>query len=123
MADLEPLLLVLCDKAVLDGQGKPSLHGLFDVIWASGFPSQHPELTVFAQVRFREPGSTRIVVEAPDGTPVAVADACRSATPGKAQAICSFVRLPLPAAGEYTVRLVDDETTVAATSFEACSRQ
>jgi hypothetical protein len=118
-----PITLLVCDKATLDAQGKASLLGLFDVIWAAAFPSLHAELTVFAQVQFREPGATRVVLEAPDGTPLAVADACRAVAPGKAQAICTFADLTLPAAGDYVVRLIAAEGTVATTTFEVRSRQ
>ncbi len=123
MSDPESILLVVCDNADFDAQGKASLHGLFDLVWAQSYPTQHPSLTVFAQVRFRSPGETRVVLEAPDGTPLAVADACRSATPGRAQAICTFSDLILPTAGEYLVRLVANDGTVATTTFEVRSRQ
>ena len=123
MSDPESLLLVVCDRAVFDAQGKASLHGLFDLIWAQSYPTRHPELTVFAQVRFHSPGETRIVVEAPDGTPLAVADACRLTVAGKAQAICTFSDLLLPTAGEYLVRLIAGDGTVATTVFEVRSRQ
>lgn len=123
MSDPESLLLVVCDRAAFDAQGKASLHGLFDLIWAQSYPTRHPELAVFAQVRFDSPGETRIVLEAPDGTPLAVADACRATVPGKAQAICTFSDLLLPTAGEYLVRLMAGDGTVATTTFEVRSRQ
>ena len=96
---------------------------IFTVIWAASFPSLHAELTVFTQVQFHEPGATRVVLEAPDGTPLAVGDACRATAPGKAQAICTFANVTLPAAGDYVVRLIASEGTLATTSFAVRSRQ
>jgi len=123
MAIPDPITLLVCDRAALDAQGKVSLVGLFDVIWTAALPSLHAELTVFTQVRFHEPGATRVVLEAPDGTPLAVGDGCRATAPGKTQAISTFTNLTLPVAGDYVVRLIASEGTLATTSFAVRSRQ
>ena len=78
---------------------------------------------MFTQVRFHEPGSTRVVLEAPDGTPLAVGDGCSAPRAGKAQAISTFTNLTLPVAGDYVVRLIGGEGTLATTTFAVRSRQ
>jgi hypothetical protein len=118
-----PITLVVCDRATVEGDGKVTLHGLFDVIWATGFPTRHGQIAVFSRVRFAAPGEARVVLEAPDGTPLAVATACRADRPGTAQAVSNLVDVELPSAGEYTVQLIVGDQTVASTAFEVGRRQ
>ena len=46
-----PLAILLCDQIIVDEQSKKkTLVGIFDVIYAKGFPAQHPSLSVYARL-------------------------------------------------------------------------
>jgi hypothetical protein len=119
----ELLALVVSDTAVVDEAGKVSLQGLFDCIWATGFPTRHAQLAVFWKARFREPCSLRTVIEGPAGQAVALTERVDVEGPGLAQAIHLVTNLEFPVAGEYLVRLLGDRGQVGVTTLEVRMRQ
>ncbi len=64
------LSLVVCDTASVDrGNGKTSLLGCFENVFASSYPCHHPELTVFAELtdgRGQTPVTCRFARTLPD---------------------------------------------------------
>jgi hypothetical protein len=51
--DLDVQAFLLCDSCVRDVQtGKTSVQGIFDIIYALGFPCMHPQLTAYFRFQF-----------------------------------------------------------------------
>lgn len=119
----ELLALVLCDVAGVDETGKVTLQGLFDCIWAAGFPTRHSQLAVFWKARFYEPGAARVVVEGPNGQPIALTDRVDVAHAGLAQAIHVVSAVEFPVPGEYLVRLIADQGQIGVTTLDVRVRQ
>jgi len=45
------ITLVVCDSVSMDpNTSKPTLYGLFDIMWASKFPSRHRSFALFAKL-------------------------------------------------------------------------
>ena len=123
MPSPELLALVLCDVARVDETGKVSLQGLFDCIWAEGFPTRHNQLSVFWKVRFDAPGAARVVIEGPSGQPIALTDRVDVVQAGLAQAIHVVNGVEFPVPGEYFVRLLADDGQVGVTPLDVRTRQ
>jgi len=123
MPAAELLALVVCDAAVVDEAGKVTLHGLFDCIWTSGFPTRHAQLAIFWKARFAGEGAVRAVIEGPGGQAVAVTDRVDVERPGLAQAIHVVANLDFPLPGEYLVRLIGDQGQLGVTPLEVRMRQ
>ena len=123
MSSPDLLALVLCDVAAVDDAGKVSLQGLFDCIWAAGFPTRHNQLSVFWKARFDTPGAARVVIEGPSGQPVALTDRVDVSQAGLAQAIHVVNGLEFPVPGEYFVRLIADQGQIGVTMLDVRVRQ
>ena len=123
MGSLESIALLVCDAATVDDLGKVTLHGLFDTLWVTELPVRHPRLAIFCKCRFAAPGEARIVIEGPDGAPLATTDPITADGPGAVQAIRTVLGIELPTQGTYTVRLLGERGPAAASEFEVHSRQ
>ena len=123
MSSPELLALVLCDVASVDDAGKVTLQGLFDCIWAEGFPTRHNQLAVFWKARFHAPGAARVVIEGPSGQPIALTDRVDAAQAGLAQAIHVVNGVEFPVPGEYFVRLIADQGQIGVTMLDVRVRQ
>lgn len=118
MARPATLALLLCDSASADPDGKVTLSGLFDVVWAPRFPAVHAELAVFWKCRFPAAGEAWLVIESPDGRTLVTTRPLRADRQGMAQEINRFPHLELATAGTYWVQLVDAAGPFAETPLE-----
>lgn len=123
MAAPDLLALVLCDVAAVDDAGKVTLQGLFDCIWAAGFPTRHAQLAIFWKARFTEPGAARVVIEGPSGQPISLTDRVDVTQAGLAQAIHVVNAIEFPVPGEYLVRLIADQGQIGVTALDVRVRQ
>jgi hypothetical protein len=123
MGNLDSIALLVCDDATVDDRGKVTLQGLFDTLWVTELPARHPRLAIFCKCRFAEPGEAQIVIEGPDGTPLAATDTIRADGSGVVQAIRTVLGVELPTQGIYKVRLLGERGPVATSEFEVHSRQ
>ena len=123
MGNLESIALLVCDDATVDDRGKVTLQGLFDTLWVTELPVRHPRLAIFCKCRFPTPGRVQIVIEAPDGTPLASTDPIDAEVPGIVQAIRTVLGIELPTQGTYKVRLLGERGPIATSEFDVHSRQ
>jgi len=121
MANVEPLALLLCDRAEVAADGKVSLVGLCDVLWVHGFPASHPRVDVFWRCVLDGPEELSVVIHAPDGQEVR-RDVVTIAGAGPAQSIHRLADLDLPVPGRYRVRLETASGPLITTWFDASSR-
>jgi hypothetical protein len=121
MANVEPVALLLCDRAEVGADGKVSLLGLCDVLWAQSFPAVHPRLDVFWRCLLDGPDALTVVVEGPDGQELR-RDVVSVAGAGAAQSIHRLTDLDLPLPGRYRVRLETANGPLVTTWFDASSR-
>ena len=121
---VELAAFLLCDRAERDdASGKWTLHGVFDVVWAQGFPALHDRLDAYLRLRLGGiDGDQRFevsfVCRAPSGAeqqtsgrPLAVSAL------GTAEAVCRFEALPFEAAGTYVLEARVNGEVVASTAL------
>jgi len=121
MANVEALALLVCDRAEIGADGKVSLLGLYDVLWAEGFPAQHPHLDVFWRAVLDGGDELAVTITGPDGQEIR-RDPVTIGAAGPAQSIHRFTELDLPDPGRYRVRLESEHGPIIATWFDVSSR-
>lgn len=121
MANIQPQALLVCDRAEVSPDGKVSLHGLCDVLWAAGFPAVHGSLDVFWRAVLSGPEELWVKIEAPDGQEVR-RDLVDVGAAGPAQSIHRFTDLDLPVPGRYRVSLETASGPLVTTWFDVSSR-
>jgi len=121
MANVQVLALLVCDRAEIAADGKVSLLGLYDVLWAQGFPAQHPHLDVFWRAVLDDGAELAVTIAGPDGQEIR-RDVVTIGAAGPAQSIHRFADLDLPEPGRYRVRLESDDRPIIATWFDVSSR-
>ncbi|MAD79819.1 MAG: hypothetical protein CMJ50_03095 [Planctomycetaceae bacterium] len=110
---LQLLLLAACDSVARDpGTGKPTLYGLFDVVWADSFPASG-HFSVFAKIAGS--GKYLIVVELvpPAGKALELGEAtiqCKKA--GHGHIHLAFAGKMFRRSGTYRIRLKSDGQTI-----------
>lgn len=60
--------LLTCDAVARDPNGKVTLYGIFDRIWASDFPTVHPMFSVYWRCVVPGPGRVGVMILKPDGS-------------------------------------------------------
>jgi hypothetical protein len=60
--------LLTCDATALDPNGKVTLYGLFDRIWADNFPAVHGVFSIFWRCIAPGPGRASVAILRPDGS-------------------------------------------------------
>jgi len=105
---VEMAAFLLCDRAERDDvNGKWTLHGVFDVVWAERFPAVHDRLDAYLRLRLtgaHHEGVCEVsfacrmpsgAVQQADARPLAVSAL------GAADAVCRFEGLTFETAGTY----------------------
>lgn len=116
-SELSTSLFTVCDYALTSGQGKLSVMGMFDRIFATSLPTRYPRFFIVA-VLHGAPGSKHQVelkLETPSGKnvlpprPVEV-----SVGPnGKANIITDVANVTLPESGEYKIVVASSDQIVS----------
>lgn len=115
---------VLCDAAV-DYNGKLSLLGTFDTIYASTMPAHHPQCSVAVRIGFDRmeegPHMLQVNVVDEDGHPILGAMRLPGEVTFPAEAtfasrnfIVNFQQLAFPKEGLYSINLAMDGTALCA---------
>lgn len=95
--------LLTCDAVASDPNGKITLYGIFDRIWASQFPAVHPMLSIFWRCRVPGPGRVSVRVLKPDGLTLMDLEPVESGREGTHSMQGSYTLAPVefPSDGEY----------------------
>ena len=117
---LKAVVFVTCDSVSRDpNTGKPTLYGLFDIIWAPKFPCHSKSFALYAKLagKGRHPISIHLV--GPGGQPENLGEA-EIKIPPKAKAViqADLVGLEFKRPGTYELLLRTGRKTVGRTSFE-----
>src|SRR3972149_2315648 len=68
MAQAVGQALLTCDAVARDPNGKITLYGIFDRIWAAQFPAVHSLLSVYWRCHVPGPGRVGVSILRPDGS-------------------------------------------------------
>jgi hypothetical protein len=110
------LWLMVADHALLDTQGKLSVIGMFDRLFAPQFPSVHPIAFIIAQWQWRPSTvlGSELRVFGPSGELlVGAAQQLQTGPDGKTAHIVRLSPIPLPAAGAYTIEVLGNNRSAA----------
>ena len=123
-------LALLADAATVDASGKLNILGVFDRISTSGFPAQHPHISLVLRLAatMKEAGehAVEIVLKDPDGGEMMRMNGEIQVGPGPALAggqvripqVINIERLVFPKAGRYNFDIgVDGEHHVSVPLF------
>ena len=123
-------LALLADAATVDSSGKLNILGIFDRISATGFPTQHPHVSLVLRfaASLTEAGAHKveIVLSDPDGEEVVRLDGEIQVAPGPPAAggrvrvpqVVNMDRLVFPRPGQYAFDVsVDGENQVSVPLF------
>lgn len=121
MKKLELKLLVLCDLASVSREGKLSIIGIFDRIFANKIPSSFIRLFVVATIE-GEPSvdyQIKLNIQDPQGKEILPPKflKVRLGGNGRSNLITDIVNMPLPEFGEYTLSLKSDDKELGNTIF------
>ena len=110
-------MLVTCDGIAFDPNGKLTLYGIFDIVWAKSFPVALPGFYVAISCYVDDPTTLRLRFEKPDGsilteTPALVEASSQSL--GLIQATYHFLQMAFPSDGTYQIKLVTEQGTEVA---------
>src|SRR5262249_29471762 len=99
--------LVTCDAVAMDPNGKVTLYGLFDRIWANNFPTVHGLFSIFWRCIVLGPGRASVAILRPDGSLQADLEPAESSREGvhSMQGTYTLGGFEFPVEGEYTVLL------------------
>lgn len=107
MADLHLEVLALCNYADYSKDGKLSISGIFDEIFAQTFPAQFLRgflVFTLAGAKPNEEYELMVTITSPSGEKVLEKEAKITAgRNGKGNFIAELITLPLPVSGEYKV--------------------
>jgi hypothetical protein len=124
--DLDVNAFLVCDSVVRDAQtGKTSIQGVFDMIYAPGFPAVHPTLALYFRLCFdqppSEPARIALALTTPCGERREDPDAMRAASgpSGVLEAWINIANFNFPEPGRYCFELAVNGATVADYTVEA----
>ncbi len=121
MPELQALLV--CDAVAIDPNGKVTLYGVFDLIWAAQVPTRHPQLAIFVKCRVEGPVDLQVLVTDPDGNTMLALDPLRAEVAGIAQGIYSIAALEFRTTGSYRIAVVGPNGPIGFTILEVRVRQ
>lgn len=107
-SDLAAEALLTCDGVVRDPQGKITLYGIFDRIWAERFPTVHPSFSIFWRCRVPGAGRLHVAIRRPDESTLVDLEPAETGkeTPHQIQGTYALLGFEFPAAGRYTLVLL-----------------
>ena len=111
--NIKPTLLIMCDSAIIDRDtSKISLIGIFEGFKSKSKPAIYPQFTIFTRfengdgkhshnVKIRQNNSKNIIAE--------LKGEINFSIKGNAQHVGSFIGLPFPDFGKYTIEVYLDD--------------
>jgi hypothetical protein len=114
-------LLTICDYAAISQDNKLSIIGIFEQIYVSSFPSQHPQMFIVGIIK-GEPGKVEnlsLTIKNPEGTDAIPSQKINIniGPNGKSNIIAGVGNLPLTAAGFYKITLGVEGKTIGEKEF------
>lgn len=107
MASLNKKLILLADSTIIDKEGKLSILGIFDRIFANQHPAVHPHFDL-VMILEGEDGDykERAILRDPDGVELIKSDYLPfKVNNGKAQIVNQFQNIVLPKKGQYKLEI------------------
>jgi hypothetical protein len=100
--------LLTCDAVARDPNGKITLYGIFDRIWAGHFPAVHPMLSIYWKCEIPGPGRVGVRLLKPDGTSLLELEPVESGREPAHSMQGTYTVSPVefPVDGEYTLVLL-----------------
>lgn len=115
-------IFVLSDNAIISKQGKLSIIGIFNQLFAVNFPTTLVKCSIVAVVSGKPNSNHQITLEmlTPEKKPLTQKHPTfnvQLGPSGKSNLISQITNLPLKAPGEYNLRLKKDGKTLAKTTL------
>lgn len=113
--------IVLADYAVEAKDGKKSLVGIFDKIFAAEFPSMRPNIWMYMTLRGKEEQKekVRVWMHGPDNEGIGDLTVEIDVDPNqRATVLINMEQFPLPNPGEYHIHVAHGENELAVYSFD-----
>ena len=107
MAQAVGQALLTCDAVARDPNGKITLYGIFDRIWAAQFPAVHSLLSVYWRCHVPGPGRVGVSILRPDGSTLVEFEPVETGKEGgqAMQGTCTLGGIEFPTDGEYALRM------------------
>lgn len=113
MEKLELELLVLCDQAVISREGKLSIIGIFDQIYAENIPATHSKMSVVGVVKgeINSDHTLHLFVSDPAGKELLPNQEIKInlGPGGRTNLVSEFINFPIPLTGIYKIELREDK--------------
>ncbi len=95
--------LLACDAVARDPNGKTTLYGIFDRIWAVQFPAIHPTFSIYWRCFVPGPGRVDVAILRPDGSTLAELEPIETnkEVPHTLQGTYTLAGFEFPSDGEY----------------------
>lgn len=107
MAEPRGQALLTCDAVARDPAGKVTLYGIFDRIFASKFPTVHPNFSIYWRCVMPAPGRVGVVITRPDGSMVELEPVeSNKESEHTMQGTHTLVSFEFPVPGQYTAALL-----------------
>ena len=116
--------LLTCDAVARDPNGKTTLYGIFDRIWAAQFPAIHPMLSIYWKCRLPGPGRVAVRIVKPDGSSLLELEPAESGKEGVQSVQGTYTLSPIefPTDGEYTIVLRYNDQDILQSSLQLQKR-
>ncbi|MBI4608839.1 MAG: hypothetical protein HY726_07525 [Candidatus Rokubacteria bacterium] len=114
MAQADGHALLACDAIARDPNGKITLYGIFDRIWATKFPAVHSLFSIYWRCLVPGPGRAGVSIHRPDGSVLVELEPIETSkeTPHTIQGTYTLAAFEFPGAGEYTLVLTYNGTEI-----------
>ena len=114
--------LLTCDAVARDPNGKITLYGIFDRIWAHQFPAIHPMLSVYWKCHIPGSGRVNVCIERPDGSRLLDLEPAESAREGEVSGTYTLSPIEFPVDGNYVLVLRYNDKDVMRSSLKLQKR-
>jgi hypothetical protein len=97
--------LLTCDAVARDPNGKITLYGIFDRIWAGQFPAVHPMLSVYWKCYVPGAGRVNVRIVKPDGSHLIDLEPAETGRESQLAGTYTLSPVEFPVDGDYTLVL------------------
>lgn len=117
--------LLVCDAVARDPNGKVTLYGIFERIWASRFPAVHPMLSVYWKCRVPSAGRLGFRILKPDGSTLMElepVESGRQTTTHSVQGTYTLSPVEFPTDGIYSLVLRYNDQDILSTEVQVAKK-